>query len=313
MKGKSILITGGAGFIGGRLASQLRDENAVVVMDNMNRSQSALAEVDGVEYVRGDVLNSDDLNDAMTGRNVVIHAAGIAGIDTVGKSPVSTLRVNALGTDKVLQAALRAGVDDRIICFSTSEVFGAFAYDVSEYDCTSVGAVGEPRWTYATSKLMAEHLAVSYWQEFGLPTVVVRPFNVYGPGQIGEGAVRKFIGQALSGQDIVINGDGSQIRAWCFVDDFVDGILRCLDAPSAVGQDFNLGNSRAVVTTLDLAQRIIRLAGSESRIRHQPPLGADVQVRVPDTQKAERLLEFKAHVDLDDGLVKTIEHYRGLL
>ena len=313
MNGKSILITGGAGFIGGRLASQLREENSVVVMDNMQRSQTSFAEVDGVDYVRGDVLNPKDLDDVVTGRDVVIHAAGIAGIDTVHRSPVSTLRVNGLGTDNVLQAAQRAGVDDRVICFSTSEVFGAFAYDVSESDSASVGAVGQLRWTYATSKLMAEHLAVSYWQEFGLPTVVVRPFNVYGPGQIGEGAVRKFIGQALSGQDIVINGDGSQIRAWCFVDDFVEGILRCLQVPAAIGQDFNLGNSRAVVTTLDLAERIIRLTGSDSRIRHQPPLDADVQVRVPDTQKAESLLAFKAQVDLDEGLARTIEHCRGLL
>jgi len=268
-------------------------------------------QLEDVQYVAGDVLDTESLKLAMQGCDVVIHAAGVAGIDTVGKSPVTTLRVNALGTDSVLRAAVESNVSDRVICFSTSEVFGEFAFNVSEKDSTRVGPAGEPRWTYAASKLFAEHLAFAYWYEHELPTVVVRPFNVYGPGQIGEGAIRKFVGRALAGEDLHINGQGNQIRAWCFIEDFVQGIMCTIQNPAAVGDSFNIGNARAVATTLDLAQRIIDITGSLSRIVHLPPLVTDIQVRVPDTTKAQELLGFEAQVGLQEGLLRTVNNYRN--
>jgi UDP-glucose 4-epimerase len=309
VKGKKVLVTGGAGFIGGTLATSLREHNSVYVYDSYARAghdAAALRQIDGVEYLEGDVLDLVRMADAMRGCDVVIHAAGIAGIDTVGRSPVSTLRVNAVGTDTVLRAALEAQVSERVVCFSTSEIFGNFAFDVSETNPASIGAVGEPRWTYAASKVLAEHLAFSYWKEFGLPTVIVRPFNVYGPGQLGEGAIRKFATQALRGDDIVVNGDGNQIRSWCYIEDFVDGVMLCADHPSAVGESFNIGNARAVVTVLELARKIVELTGSASLIRHSDPLAADIQVRVPSVLKAKSLLGFEARVDLNEGLKFTL-------
>ena len=124
---------------------------------------------------------------------------------------------------------------------------------------TTQGSVGEARWTYAVSKLAGEHMAHAYHDELGLPTTSVRPFNVFGPGQIGGGAIRAFIEAALAGRDLVIHGDGSQIRAWCYVDDMVEGVLLCLERPEAVGQSFNIGNARSAVTIYDLAQRVRRL------------------------------------------------------
>src|SRR5207249_9772441 len=124
------------------------------------------------------------------------------------------------------------------------EVFGTYAYKVAETHVTTTGSVGEARWTYAVSKLAGEHLAHAYHDELGLPTVSLRPFNVYGPGQIGGGAIRAFIETALAGRDLTIHGDGSQIRAWCFVDDMVDGILVALERPGAVGQSFDIGHGR---------------------------------------------------------------------
>jgi len=311
VKGKSVLITGGAGFIGRRLAAELRNENKVTVLDMYSRTSSDYAsELEDVRYVRGDVLDKEIVKQTMRGCDVVVHAAGIAGIDTVGRSPVNTIRVNAFGTEIVLSSAIEVEGVERVICFSTSEVFGKFAYDVSEACETSIGPVGQPRWTYAASKLLSEHLAHSYWHEFGLPTVVVRPFNVYGPGQIGEGAVKKFVLRALSDEEIVINGNGNQIRSWCFIDDFIQGILLCSESTAAVGSSFNIGNPRAVATTLDLAQRIINLADSRSRVSHAPALDADILVRIPDTERAEQVLGYTPRVDLDEGLRRTIDDAR---
>ena len=175
---------------------------------------------------------------------------------------------------------------------------------------STIGSVGEARWTYAVSKLAGEHMAHAYHDELGLPAVTVHPFNVFGPGQIGGGAIRAFIEDALAGRDLVIHGDGSQIRAWCYVDDMVEGTLACLEHPDAVGQTFNIGNPRATVTIYDLAQRISRLTGADVEITFQPLHYADVELRIPNVEKAREVLGFEAKVDLDEGLEKTIAWYR---
>jgi UDP-glucose 4-epimerase len=241
----------------------------------------------------------------MKGAEVVIHAAGIAGIDTVIKSPVRTMQVNMIGTANMLEAAYINGVSDKIIDFSTSEIFGSMAFKSSETDQAVAGSAGEARWTYAVSKLAGEHLAHAYYSQYKLPTITVRPFNVYGPGQTGEGAIQIFIKKALKNETIHIDGDGSQIRAWCFVNDFVDCILKCLDTPESVGQSFNIGNSRAVITILGLAQLVCRVLNSKSKIVFDPPLSADIAIRIPSVTKTEEILNFKAKVDLEEGVLRT--------
>ena len=201
----------------------------------------------------------------------------------------------------------------RVVDFSTSEVFGSFAYNVTEGDATSLGAVGEARWTYAVSKLATEHLALNYHKQDGLPTASVRPFNIYGPGQVGEGAIHHFIVRALQGEDLVIHNDGSQIRSWCFIDDMVEGLMLVLTRPEAVGHAFNIGNPRSTVTIQNLANLIIRLAGSRSRARRVEWRFADVQLRIPNIDKARQLLGYEPRVDLDEGLLQTIEWYRQRL
>ncbi len=175
---------------------------------------------------------------------------------------------------------------------------------------TAQGSVGEARWTYAVSKLAGEHLAHSYYDEFGLPTCSLRPFNVYGPGQIGGGAIRAFIETILAGDDLVIHGDGSQIRAWCYVDDLVDALLLVLERPEAVGEVYNIGNPRSVVTVYDLAARIRRLMESDSEITFRPLHYTDVEMRIPNIDKARRELGWAPQVDLDEGLARTIAWYR---
>jgi UDP-glucose 4-epimerase len=133
----------------------------------------------------------------------------------------------------------------------------------------------------------------------------VRPFNIYGPGQTGEGAIQVFIKKALLNQDIKIHGDGNQIRAWCYVDDFVDCLTRCIEAPDAVGHSFNIGNARAVITILGLAESVCRVLKSESKIVFEPPLSADIAIRIPSVDKSQEILGFKAQVDLEEGISRT--------
>ena len=224
------------------------------------------------------------------------------------------MRVNVIGTYNVLEAALATrDTIERLVDFSTSEVFGQHAFNVQEGHVTTIGSVGEARWTYAVSKLAGEHMAHAYHSELGLPTASVRPFNVFGPGQIGGGAIRAFIEAALAGRDLTIHGDGSQIRAWCYVDDMVDGALLALEHPNAVGESFNIGNARSAVTIHDLAQRIKRLTGCPGEIVFQPLHYTDVELRIPNIEKAGTLLGFEAKVELDEGLERTIAWYREKL
>jgi len=313
IEGRTILLTGGAGFIGTALARRLLPDNRVVVLDNGARNAlagSGLIEHPNLKVVMGDVLDPAVVRETIRGCGIVVHLAAIAGVDTVIKMPVTTMKVNLIGTYNVLEAARAEGSIERFVDFSTSEVFGSFAYKVSEGDVTSLGAVGEARWTYAVSKLATEHLSHNYGVQYGLPTVSIRPFNIYGPGQVGEGAVHRFIVRALAGEDLEVHNDGSQIRAWCYVDDIVEAVLLCLAQGEAIGQAFNVGNPRSVLTIYDLARTVVRLSGSTSRVTFVDWPYTDVELRIPNIAKARRLLGFEPRVDLDDGLLRTIAWYR---
>ena len=306
-------MTGGAGFIGTSLARRLVDENEVVILDNLHRDSltaTELAEHPNLRFVQGDVLDAELVRQLTDGATHVVHMAAIAGVNKVLESRVRTMRVNLIGTYNILEAAAHAGGIERLIDFSTSEVFGTHAYKVEETHVTTQGSVGEARWTYAVSKLAGEYLAHSYFDEFELPAVSVRPFNVYGPGQVGSGAIHQFTVRALAGEELVIHGDGSQIRAWCFVDDIVEALLRILERDETVGEVFNIGNPRSVVTVFDLASRIRQLAGSESEIVFRPLHYTDVEMRIPNVDKARKLLGWEPRVDLDEGLARTIAWYR---
>ncbi len=316
IQNKTIFITGGAGFIGSTLAGKLAEDNHVVLYDNLARNSlkdRPFRNHSNITLIQGDVLDYERLTKAMKGAHVVLHCAAIAGIDTVIKSPTTTMRVNMIGSANVLEAAYRESHIERVVCFSTSEVFGQQAFRSNETDKTVMGTVGEARWTYAVSKLAEEHLAIAYYKEKGLPTTVVRPFNVYGPGQVGEGAIRIFIERAIRNEPIEIHGDGTQIRAWCYVDDMIDGTMRTMVYPKAVGESFNIGNQRAVVTIYGLANTIVRVLHSESPIHFSRKDYVDVELRIPAVQKARELLDFEAKVDLEEGIACTAEYYRKMM
>lgn len=312
----TLLVTGGAGFIGTALTRRLAEKNRIRVLDNLRRNalgEAGLADHPNVELVVADVRDYEAVRKATEGVDYVVHMASIAGVDTVLKNPVLTMEVSIEGTMNALRAAREVGGVKRFIDFSTSEVFGSYAFRVREADVTSLGAVGEARWTYAVSKLATEHLAHNYWKQYGLPACAIRPFNIYGPGQVGEGAVHAFVTRALRDEPIQIHNEGDQIRAWCYIDDIVDGILAALTRDEALGQSFNIGNARSTITIYQLARLVIRLTESSSEIRFVPWDFPDVELRIPDIKKAEKLLGFRAEVDLEDGLLRTIDWYRQKL
>jgi len=318
MENKKIFLTGGAGFIGSRIIEILRDNNEVLIYDNLTRNSikyTSLLDKKNINLIKGDILDYSALKKAVDDfrPNVVIHLAAIAGIETVIKNPVTTMKVNMIGTANILEVLKSyANYIDKFIDFSTSEVFGTYAYKVDEKCTTNLAPVGEARWTYSVSKLAAEHLTHSYYKEYGLKAVTIRPFNIYGPGQVGEGAVHQFIMRAIKNEQIQIHGDGDQIRSWCYIDDFVDGISLCLENDAAVGNSFNIGNPRGTITIGMLAQLIKQIAGSKSEIVYVPKNYVDVELRVPNIDKAVDLLGYSPKYDLISGLTKTIEWYRNL-
>jgi dTDP-glucose 4,6-dehydratase len=246
--------------------------------------------------------------------DVVFHMAAIAGMNTVTKSPITTIKVNLIGTYNILEALIKNNSDiERLILASTSEVYGPYAYLGREDGLTTQGAVKEPRWTYSVSKLAAEHFVHSYFLEKGLPSTIVRYFNVYGPRQTGESAMHNFVLSAIKNEPLMIYGNGLQIRAWCYVDDTVEGTLLSAIKKEAIGQVINIGNPKTATTIAALAEKVIETLGSSSKIVYLEKRFTDVELRVPDISLAESLLGYKPRVGLTEGIRKTAEFYKANL
>lgn len=315
IKNKRIFVTGGAGFIGTHLVERLIEDNEIIVYDTLQRNaikQTRLLEHPNLKMIQGDVLDADRLRDTMKGSNIIVHLAAIAGVDTVMQNLTSTMSINLVGTYNVLEACTALNKLERFIYASTSEVFGSRAYNVDESHETSQGSVGEARWTYSVSKLAGEHFCYSYYRDCGIPVVIVRPFNIYGPGQVGSGAIHEFVRKALKNDDLIIHGDGSQIRSWCYIDDLLDGLCLCLENRQISGHAFNIGDPRSTITIYDLAKKVISISGATSKIRFQERTFVDIEIRVPKIDKARKVLGFQPHVDLDEGIKRTLDWYKKI-
>ncbi len=308
----TILITGGAGFIGTHLAERLCDRAGVVLFDNFRRDSLAtvpgLRARSGVRVVSGDVLDGASVAAAMEGVSTVLHLAAIAGVSSYYADPVKTLRVNVLGTVNVLEQCVRSGVRS-FVDFSTSEVFGSMALFVDETSPAGIGPSSDRRWSYATSKLASEQFALRYGEQHGFDTAIVRPFNIYGPRQTGEGAISNFCSAATRGEPLKVAGEGTSLRAWCYISDIVDAVVAMLDMDDLAGQSFNIGNPAEVETTIGLARRVARLAPGAT-IEFQEASGTDVRARVPNIDRARRLLGFEPKVGLDEGIQRTLEWFK---
>ncbi len=310
---KRLLITGGAGFLGSSLAAEAAEAYRVSIFDDFSRDSFRFLEESvrsRIEVVRGNVLDRAALSGAARDADVVVHRAAFAGVSRYYEKPFDVIRVNLGGTLSLLET-LTQRPPRRLVYISTSEVYGTEAQDASEDRDLRVGHFAEPRWTYAISKIAGEKACLAWGKQHGADVVCLRPFNVFGPGQTGEGAVRDMILAAIEGRDIVVHGDGTQVRAWCFVDDFVKAARLAMEAPGVSGEVVNVGNPKNAVSAEELAKMILKITGSSSRIRFEPHFGTDIRLRTPNVEKAEKVLGFSPGVSLGEGLETTVEWYRN--
>ena len=312
IEGKKVLITGGAGFIGVRIAERLSPHNQITLLDIDLENvlpYSSLADDDRVRKIKGDVRDQGLVEEEVARCDILLHYASILGVQKVIDNDLATIDTIILGTRNVLEAARKNKRIERLVYISTSEVYGN-VMDTGEGALASIGTDNDARLCYAASKLMGEHQVWAYHRNFGLPTVIVRPFNIYGPRRKASNAIGHFVVKALSNQDVQIHGDGSQLRSWCYIEDFCDGMISCISKPEAVSQDFNLGNPVTATTIYDLAHRIVRLAQSKSVVRTTAHTFSDIGVRLTAAAKARRLINYEPRYDIDQGLVPTIKWFR---
>lgn len=262
-----------------------------------------------IELVQGDICDAQTVRKDLAGCDAIIHLAALLGVQRVVDNARRTMDTIVLGTRNVLEASCQNGPVRRLINVSTSEIYGNTTTH-GDTALASISAANDPRMSYAAAKLLGEHLTWSYYRDLGVKAVNVRPFNVYGPYRKTSNAVGVFITRALANEDLMIHGTGGQLRSWCYIDDFCDGMIACLENEAAVGEDFNLGNALTTCTIHDLASRIVRLTGSESKIQLVELPFSDINVRTPSGDKAARLLNFQARFEIDDGLEKTIAWHR---
>lgn len=309
---KHVLITGGAGFIGSHITERLMNKSKITLYDNLRRNSIGWLRLSkNVHLAKGDVLDLASLKRFVKDADIIFHLAAIAGITAVTKSPITTMKINLIGTYNLLQAIEETNPKiERVVLASTSEVYGKYSFLGSEVSLTSQGPVSEPRWVYATSKLAAEHLAHSYFLEKRLPVTILRYFNVYGPRQTGESAMHNFIEKALLGKPLTIFGDGLQVRSWCYVQDAVEATILASSGDQAVGKVINVGNPKTAITIASLAELIIRLTGSKSEIEYVPKDFADVELRIPDITQARKVLGYSPKVDLQEGIQRTIKWFK---
>jgi nucleoside-diphosphate-sugar epimerase len=317
IRNKSVLITGGAGFIGSNLAERLANHNEVVLLDRFFRDQpvtfTSLRHNSNVRMVEADILEGAEVADLAKRADIVIHAAAIVGVGRVCSYPRETLETNFTGTSRILKALDKSSRLERFIYFSTSEVFGVNSFRVNEDTPTAVGPAAEARWSYAIAKLAGEHLVKAYHRQAGMPVVTVRPFNVFGPRRLGAHAILGFVLSSLMGNPIEVHGDGSQIRSWCYIEDFCDAIIEMLARPNAIGEDFNIGNPQNTLTVLQLAREVLNVTGRIVPIELVKSPFTDIEIRVPSLDKARQILGYRPTYDLRKSLELTTNWYRDHL
>jgi UDP-glucose 4-epimerase len=317
-----IVITGGAGFIGSHLAERMvRAGWQVVAIDDLSYgSLSNLKPVidnDRFTFIKSDICRPGILESACENSDCIVHLAAYK-IPRYGNA-LKTLNVNNEGTKVVLEQAAELKI--KVIIASTSDVYGKNAkHPFNENDDLVVGAPHVRRWAYAVSKAFDEQLAIAYYNEQGLPVIVLRFFGSYGPHNHRSwwgGPQAVFIEQALRNEALTVHGDGEQTRSFCYVSDTVNGIVRAIESKKAIGHVINIGSNEEV-SIITLGKKIIDLTDSKSEIEFisYEQFGGhyeDVKRRVPDLSKAEEILGFEPKISLGDGLIETIRWHRGML
>jgi UDP-glucose 4-epimerase len=317
-----VLITGGAGFIGSHLTdAYLQRGDEVYVIDDLSTGT-----IENIKHLKGhprfhytiDTVQNHPVTAELVDQcDVVFHLAAAVGVKLIVESPVRTIETNVRGTEVVLSIANKK--KKKVLIASTSEVYGLSGDVPFREDGNLVmGATTKGRWSYACSKAIDEFLALAYWREKKLPTIVVRLFNTVGPRQTGQYGmvIPTFVKQALAGRPITVYGNGKQTRCFCYVGDVVSALLKLMDDEKAVGDVFNIG-SNYEISIIDLAAKVKELTNSDSEITLTPYNEAyeegfeDMPRRVPDISKVNNQVGFKPEMDLDGILKTVIEFHSG--
>ena len=301
---RSILLTGGAGFIGSHLTCALVPDNDVCVVDSLTAGDSAVVP-DGATLIEADIRDEEVLDDALGGCDLVFHEAAIVSVARSVEDPISSHAVNAEATLKLLEAARRHDV--RVVLASSAAIYGH-----PETVPITETAPKKPASPYGLEKLTADHYARLYHDLYGLDTVALRYFNVYGPGQTGgdyAGVIGVFIEQALNDEPITVHGDGAQTRDFVFVDDVVRANLAAART-THVGEAYNVGTGESI-TIRELAELIRELADSDSDIVHTEPREGDIDHSEADISKVCHQLEYEPTVSIREGIEETIDWYRS--
>jgi dTDP-glucose 4,6-dehydratase len=312
---QNVIVTGGAGFIGSHLCDLLISKDyKVVCLDNLltgsKKNIEHLLDNPNFEFVEVDVTKPLDINSYPI--NYIFHLASPASPIDYQTYPEETLLVNSMGTINVLKLAKETGA--KALIASTSEIYGnPLEHPQKETYFGNVNSFG-PRSCYDESKRFAESSTYVYLTKHNVDARIIRIFNTYGPRmQKDDGrVVSNFINDALDGSSIKVDGDGSQTRSFCFVSDMVIGIYKAMFSENTKGEIFNLGNSDEL-TIKDLAEKIVKLTGSKSKIKYTKTFRQDDPMRrQPDISKAKSVLGWEPVVILDEGLQETIEYYKSL-
>ncbi len=306
MAKKNILITGGAGFIGSSLAHKLAEdkENTIIIVDNLLTGDvKRIPKLENVKFIKGDVNDNQVISSIFYGNHFdyVFHYAAVVGVKRTIDNPIMVLD-DLKGMRNILDLCKNTSVK-RIFFSSSSEIYGE-PVELPQHEYTTPL---NSRLPYAIVKNVGEAFLKSYKQEYDLDYTIFRFFNTYGPLQSKDFVVSKFISAALKDEDITIYGDGSQTRTFCFVDDNIQACVNAFTEDQVLNDVVNIGSDK-VYTVLELAQEIIKISDSKSKIIHLPPLEeGDMSRRQPDTGKMLELLG-KEPQSLSQGLKKVIEN-----
>jgi|UniRef100_A0A7V3NUM6 UDP-glucose 4-epimerase len=297
-----ILVTGGSGFIGTHVTKRLMDDDHQVRVFDISPPRNRC-----VEFAKGNINVLKHVKNAVKNIDVVVHLAGIVGVGKTEKYPLKTLITNVQGTLNVLKSCINQNVE-KIIFSSSSEVYG-------EPQVTPIPETHPlaPQSPYAVSKVACEEFIKAYGKEHGLKFLILRFFNVYGPGQSTDFVVSRFVFSALKNQTLFIHGDGKQTRAFCHVEDVAKAVSLAVGYEKS--DTFNIGNNTEPITIEELAKKIISLLRSKSDIQYLPFEATDrgrekeILTRIPDISKAKKLLGYSPTISLEKGIKSVAEYF----
>lgn len=321
-----ILITGGAGFIGSHLSEKLlKNGHQIFVLDNLSTGS-----LDNIKHLllnknfhfkKGSILNAKLVKDLVKKVDQIYHLAAVVGVKKVVFEPIKTIETNLKGTEIVLKSASLFNQKKKVLIASSSEVYGKnLKIPFKEEDDRILGPTSDPRWTYSSTKALDEFLALAYFKEKGLKTVVVRLFNIVGPRQTDAYGmvIPNFVKNALLLKPLLIFGDGKQTRSFTHVDDAINAMIKLMNNKKAEGKIFNLGQNYEISIN-DLAKKVLKLTKSKSKIIHAPfektysPTSASLKKRCPDISKIKKIIKFFPKKNLDDILKGVIDYYQRKL